>query len=504
MGVLKGLFLGVYGSNGVIRVLFLPLCYLLLSSPFILVLARYYQFDSRLFEVLGKEKSLTDIALQVFVGLIAFLLPTRILSGKNWDRDLDGGKRRVQQIPYWIPGDVRESAFAPIIAYNTAGAKHNIILSPSLLEQLHGTPAGLNETDVAEWDVLRNAFNMPKNTEVGYFELRPKLSKAVDDNIFNTQSAEKLLSASLSILTDSLPDLVTFNSSILLASDLSAITELYYGLATGLPRLCPIPGLPAAILAKKRLSQNFERLFDELEHPKKRVPDDDESMSGEETDADTPTPLTAMNEFFSKNEVPIQARAAMTLQSIYSLVSDIVPLTFWVLINKLITVAEPESIRPGVPEQWELDAGSYLDIGLSQTLINTSSANFIAPNEFKPDRFQHTAPPSSVTSPSDPQESLETSLLVAFIAGVLQLWEISPAPKKSFFDHMQEAQAAAMGPVDGKSVPTATSDAPKKVGEWVVPRAVDGAAVKVPKGDVRVRIRRREGLPGRRSLRKGR
>ena len=104
MGVLKGLFRGVYGSNRVIRMLFLPFCYLLLSSPFLLVLARYYQFDSRLFEVFGTEKRLTDIALQVFVGLIAFLLPTRILSGKSSDRDQDGGKRRVQQIPYWIPG----------------------------------------------------------------------------------------------------------------------------------------------------------------------------------------------------------------------------------------------------------------------------------------------------------------------------------------------------------------------------------------------------------------
>lgn len=35
----------------------------------------------------------------------------------------------------------------------------------------------------------------------------------------------------------------------------------------------------------------------------------------------------------------------------------------------------------------------------------------------------------------------------------------------------------------------------KKKGTWVLPKAVDGSGVKVPQGDVRVRIRRVEGLP---------
>jgi hypothetical protein len=522
---------------------------------------------------------------------------------------------------------------------NIGGAKHNVILSPSLLEQVQKNPTDLDELDIMEWAVLRNAFKLPKNTETGYVELRPKLNQALNDNIFKTQHAEKLISAYLSILSDSLPDLITFNSSIvdqlpwervssleltegtveaecdfltlineffchsivapitgaqfpesyeLLASDLMTVTGVYYALALGLPRLFPKAGLPGAVLAKKRLYRNFVRLFGELESPKKRVPDDDESMSGEETDAETPTPLTRMNEFFSKNDVRLEARAAITIQFLHSLVSEVVPLAFWTLLHihtsvaaqpktqkadtlideirketqiwvqatqppsihpdfpappaisfsglprlvsptsfphlrstinearrlykvpiktlkasKPITLTEAESIRPGVQEKWALDAGSYVAIGLSQTLINTSAAHFIAPTEYRPDRFKHTAPPLSVTSPSDPQESLTTSLLVAFVAGVLQLWEISPAPKKSFFDHMQEAQAAAMEPVDGKAAPEEQTNAQKKVGQWVVPRAVDGAGVKVPQGDIRVRIRRREGLPEQRMLRKG-
>lgn len=534
----------------------------------------------------------------------------------------------------------RESVFMSVFACNLAGAKHNIILSPTLLEQAQQTSDGLDKLDPTECTVLRNVFNLPNGSENGYLELRPKLSKALTDNMFKKQQTEKLIYSTLSVLTDSLPDLVTFNSSIvdqlpwervanieltdgtieaecdlltlvneffcsaivapitgpsfpesyqLLASDLATVTELYYALATGVPRLFPKPGLPSAMLAKKRLSQNFVRLFDELENPKKRVPNDDESMSGEETDADTPTPLTGMNDFFSKNEVPIEARAAITVQVLHNLVSEIVPVAFWTLVhvnvftaaqsksqiksdtlideirketqawaqavqppsihpsfpappaisfnglpqllsstnfphlrsainearrlykapsttlklNKSITLTEAQSIRPGTKEQWELDAGSYVAMGLSQTLINTSSAHFIAPTEYKPERFQTTAPPSSVTSSSDSRESLKTSLLVALVAGVLQLWDLSPAPKKTFFDHMHEAQAAAMEPMDDKSAPAEQTAFQKKVGEWVVPKAVDGAGVKVPKGDIRVRIRRREGLPEQKVPRKG-
>lgn len=103
MGSFKGLFLAVYASNSIIRMLFLPLCYLLLSSPFLLVLVRYYGLDSKLFDNVGRDKSVKEIALQVFVGLVAASLPTRYFSGKDWNTVQDGGTRRVQQVPYWIP-----------------------------------------------------------------------------------------------------------------------------------------------------------------------------------------------------------------------------------------------------------------------------------------------------------------------------------------------------------------------------------------------------------------
>lgn len=103
MGVFKGLFLAVYASNRPIRVLFLPLLYLLLSSPFLLIVTRYYKLDAQVLALLVENRSATDILLQLFVTVIAFTLPTRILSGRGWNAANNEGKRRVPTLPYWIP-----------------------------------------------------------------------------------------------------------------------------------------------------------------------------------------------------------------------------------------------------------------------------------------------------------------------------------------------------------------------------------------------------------------
>lgn len=100
----KGLFVGVYASNGGIKAMFLPVLYLLLSAPLISVLIYYSHIKTEFLNNLLPARNPTDILLQIFVSVIAFTLPTRILSGRNWKNTHDGGKRRIQQIPYWIPG----------------------------------------------------------------------------------------------------------------------------------------------------------------------------------------------------------------------------------------------------------------------------------------------------------------------------------------------------------------------------------------------------------------
>jgi hypothetical protein len=653
---LKGLFVAVYASNGFIRSLFLPIWYSLLLSPFTLAIAYYYGVFEALQGFVGEDFSWFDILPQFAISAVFLLLPTRLLSGSGGtSKTKDGGKSRVQSLPYWIPGvrhlgsivsgeeewlrGIRDSSAHSIISYQAAGAKHVVVFTASLLEEVQKKCGNLREHTSTRWATLRNLFGMPKAFEGRYFELRPRIDEAVCTEIYGSKSMEALATASRRILTGSLPDLITFNSSIvdqlqwervanieltdgtsevecdfftlindfccsaileplagtqfpesyqLLASDLADINKHYYALALGIPRLSPVQGLPTAALARKRLLQNFTRLFDELTYPKvRRVPEDDESMSGEETDADITTPLAALNKLFSEHDVPVPARAAIALDLIHSIVGEIVPLLFWTLLNvyaastwplaqsdkdtpfekikaetkpwaqavqppsihplfpappeiafassaqfqgpsafpylqscinetrrlyssstKILSVDKPiilddNSPRPDAQEQWEVPTGSLLDIGLSRSLINSSSANFASPDTFRPDRFIKSAPGPSIDLPDDASKQYKNALVVSIIAGIVQLWDISPAPKKTFIEKMIEVRDeihAGAAALDGDGKVNKSNSRVEKGGEerkgvWVLPQAMDAASVKVPRSDVRVRIRRRENLP---------
>jgi hypothetical protein len=478
--------------------------------------------------------------------------------------------------------------------------------------------------------------------ESHYLELRNEISHIAETELYQGATKDDLVKASLHILTESLPDLVTFNSSIvdqmqwervsnveltdgtseaecdlfklinefccnallppivgaqftesyqLLATDLASCNERFWALALGLPRLAPIQGLPGAALARKRLLKNFARLFEELTSPPvRRIPDDDESVSGEEdTDADVVTPLTKLNELFTKQKLPAELRAAIGLHLVHDIYSEVMPLVFWTLLHIYSSpktqevkasegsplerikaesktwaqAIQPPSIHPSFPappeirfnsvkealtstslpylrsctnearrlytcsvstyrvqkpvhlkedtEQWELEVGTYIDMGLSQSLVNSSPASHTSPQTFKPDRFLDTPAPSSILLPTDKSQSLKTDLAICMITGITQLWEIAPAPKKSFLDHIQEAGNEASF---GAEAPTAEQkaakeeasrekeDAKRRDAKWVLPKAVDGAGIKIPKGDIRVRIRRREGLPASKVVRR--
>lgn len=83
--------------------LFLPLCYFLLSSPFLLIMGRYYRIDTMLLKLVG-DHSGAEILLQIFISLVAFSLPTRIISGMINSKNQHGSKRKAQLLPYWFPG----------------------------------------------------------------------------------------------------------------------------------------------------------------------------------------------------------------------------------------------------------------------------------------------------------------------------------------------------------------------------------------------------------------
>jgi hypothetical protein len=104
MAALKLLFLGVYASNEVIKVLFLPLCYFLLLSPFLVVVAYYFGVGQALSNFVAEDLSWIDILPPLVLSSVFVLLPTRLLStAGDAGKSKDGGKRRVQSLPYWIP-----------------------------------------------------------------------------------------------------------------------------------------------------------------------------------------------------------------------------------------------------------------------------------------------------------------------------------------------------------------------------------------------------------------
>ncbi|KAL6164500.1 hypothetical protein ACJQWK_09233 [Exserohilum turcicum] len=529
----------------------------------------------------------------------------------------------------------RETSTTSLIAYKAVGSKHNILLSDSLLSQMYKNWKNLEAPDNNLPAILQNAFKMPSEMKSHYLELIPEITKVVETDIYGGSTKETLVQTSLRIISESLPDFITFNTSIvdqmqwervsnleltdgtsevecdlftlinefccnailppivgtqftesyqLLPTDLASLNERFWALALGLPRLSPIKGLPTSALAQKRLIRNFAKHFGDLTNPPvKRVPADDESVSGDEdTDADTVTPLMKLNELFSKHELPMELRASIALHLVHDVVSEVVPLVFWTLlhiysstaqesplqkvkeetktwaqayqppsihpsfpappeirfgpatavltatflpylrscvnearrlyscsastykIKHPITLAEEDITRPGKEEQWVLEAGSYIDIGLSQAMINSSAASHPAPDTYKADRFTTTRVPSSVVAPNDVSESYKTALLIPLIAGITQLWEITPAPQKTFLEQMQEAgneasigAAALTGEEKAarQEANRARDNAKRKDAKWALPTPMDAASIKVPRQDVRVRIRRREGLP---------
>jgi hypothetical protein len=544
---------------------------------------------------------------------------------------------------------IRDASIANIFAYSLTGAKHNVILSPTLLEDALKNKEAFNEADLHTLTIPRNALLLPRRSKKQILQLRPAISETLQKEIFQGPALTKILSSALDILSDSLPDLISFNSSIvdqaawervadidltdgteeaecdlytllneffcsaiipplvgaqfsesyqLLATDLATINQSFWLLALGFPRWIPYPGLPGASYARKRLLHNLgEHLRDILEPVsarKSKKSEDDGSVSGsdEETDAETPTPLTALNDLLAQHNVPIQTRAAITLEVLLTICSEAVPLAFWTLLHiysatpsistsatektelgtdedlpplthvlqetrNWAAATQPPSIHPAFPappqitfgsaapllqdnsfpylrsciqearrlynakittlklekeiavtetgiagtgeQKWKLDKGSYLDVGMSEVLINSSSANHLDVQKYKHDRFIH---PTTSLSPSNPTlassiSTLTTPLILVFLSGLTQLWTLTPAPKRTMFEKMQNAASAAAQGGHEESEYKEKKERERK-GEkqpvWWIPGTRDGMSVRLPSEDIRVRFRRREGL----------
>lgn len=105
MASLRTMFLGVQASNGVVKALFLPLCYVALLSPFTLAAAWYFGLEQVIENYSPEELSLYDILPPIALTTVFILLPTRLLSvSGDAAKSKDGVTSKVQSLPYWIPG----------------------------------------------------------------------------------------------------------------------------------------------------------------------------------------------------------------------------------------------------------------------------------------------------------------------------------------------------------------------------------------------------------------
>jgi uncharacterized membrane protein YvlD (DUF360 family) len=100
----KSLFLGVYASNNLIRTLFLPICSAILCAPFALLFLRYFKVDQNAIALIPGTIRTMEFWFQAVIGAVWVALVSRFLSGRSGGgNEKDGGKRTVQQLPYWIP-----------------------------------------------------------------------------------------------------------------------------------------------------------------------------------------------------------------------------------------------------------------------------------------------------------------------------------------------------------------------------------------------------------------
>lgn len=611
--------MGVYTSNSLIKNTFLPTCTLLILSPFVFLLARALGFEA-FFSRIPQDWKTLAVLPQIVLSLVAITLATRIISGRRVFSSNDGneGKREVPEVPYWIPGlkhlgqfiwseegflkSARDSTIDGIFAYNLAGMTHNVVLSPALVEAALSHSESLSETELITWIIPENAFGMPRSAKDQYLKTLPILSEAYEKQ-FKEASLNELLQSSIRILEETLPDFITFNPSIvdqmpwervsdtrlddsdpshsevetnllslmneflgpailfpligpsfpesysLLFTDLETFSSSFFSLAIGLPRWFPIPGLPGAHLSRKRLLSNLTTLHNSLIN------------EGTATDAETPTPLTAINTIQSTHNIPIPARAASTLGYIHQLTASTIPLAYWTLLHilnhsstaeydpTLLTRLQSEtspyahatqhaSIHPSFPSPvvlsiatpthtfsphcpllvsclreterlyatplrthlatsdltitepasstslntttatYTIQKGSILDLGQGQRLYGSDPRYHHDPQKWVPDRFLH--PVSSSTSQSTSKFSPLTNsadaiytqeIALAFLAGVIQLWEFSPA---------------APGMMDQAMGKTTT---PKG---WRIPSIRAGRVVGLPAGDMRVLVRRKK------------
>ena len=89
-----------------------------------------------------------------------------------------------------------------------------MVCSPSLVEAVFSHPEFVSEAETNMWMVPRNAMGMPENAKDQYFNARPIISKSFIQYSLNGPKMSHTVGVSIQALQENLPDLITFNPSI--------------------------------------------------------------------------------------------------------------------------------------------------------------------------------------------------------------------------------------------------------------------------------------------------
>lgn len=360
----------------------------------------------------------------------------------------------------------------------------------------------------------------------GHTEVEVSLLSLINDFLGHATLAPFIGPSFIEKYPEIFPDLQRFESSFFL-------------LAAGIPRWFPVPHLTSSYLARKRLLNKLTELHISL------------SRSDTADTSEVPSTLEKLNQIQQDQNLAPPARASSTFRFLHLLSGRSAPLAFWLLLHILshdssssgpgygisllnriraetgayasatqlpsinpnyseppriainienlaaecpllrsclletlrlysaplsakvvtkdFTITESTSDAGGTaatPSTWQLRKGEHIDVGLGIGLHCTDPRYWVDPLKWIPERHLNISDNSTTEgtqkngwSNMSLSDLFTTKIVIAFVASVIQLWDFEPAGQ-------------------GKA--------------WRVPKAGVGSAIKSPRGDIRVKIRKRE------------
>ena len=274
-----------------------------------------------------------------------------------------------------------------IFALNFGGTRHNILTTPALAAALFAQKSSHVDAEQITFGLMRNIFGFPGREARQYEEALPELmacymhlttephlgalaasvaqdlqreaanlvtfnespvdqmpwERAADVELRTTALGESVVEASLLPLVRDfcahLANRALFGADLLanfpdLLADMWALDRGFFLLATGLSRFVPIPGLPRAHLARRRLLQHFETYHAALAAHF----EPDGAGRGHRLDAKwsgLPTDVGALIRsrlpVYAKHGLSLRARAACELALLWAANANSHTLVFWML-----------------------------------------------------------------------------------------------------------------------------------------------------------------------------